>query len=287
MSNLSFLLWAISLLLLLSACSIKAPRYFNSPAAHAPSFLKERGDGTLSANIAVMPRREKNNIEGLFTNNKTTSSSFGFDIHTAYAFSDLFMMKAGGNYRNENDINTCNDLLNICSESKINYERKSADLGAGLLIPITAHKQVVFNPIAGIGFIKSESKMRNICDTVANNRIFHLNGSFLKYYLSPVFNFEINENHKMSFNPQLSLLKYSALNNNYPKERADVLNLDGLKNNHLLFEPAFFYQIGFGNVRWLKLDLGLTASWHLNNNDNYRYIKTRPIQFSAGFSIYP
>lgn len=231
------------------------------------------------------PVKSRLNETLLFSNNKTTSSAIGVDVDAAYAFSDWFMMTLGGYYKSETDINTTNDILDIWAESKINYQRKAFNIGAGALIPLTHSKRFLFNPIVGVRIGKSDSKMYNISDSVSDNRRFYLDGNFTEFYLSPNFNIELHRNHKINLNPQIALSSCRNTHTNYPDKVVSFLNISVIDGTHVFFSPSIFYQIGFDEIDWLKIDLGVTFSSRLNNNDNFRYLKTRSFHFSAGTSF--
>lgn len=267
------------------SCSTLTPRYIHSPASHTPAYLKNKGDSKVSANLAFSVEEHLNN-SFLFPDNKTTSSTIGVDVNTAYAFTDWLMMTAGGYYKHETDINNTNDILDTWTDSKTTYARKAFDVGIGLLIPITQTRDILFNPIIGINFGKTSSEMFNISDSISDNRRFYLNGNTKEYYLSPNFNFELSKNQKISISPRFSLLKFDNIENSCPQQIIDRLNLNALEKNHFFFSPSLFYQMGFDNIDWLKLDVGLSFSTRMNNDDNFMYLKTRAFQLSSGISVY-
>lgn len=271
-----------------SSCRIHNPRYFNSPSAHAPAYLEKKGDKMISANIAIMPKDKYTYSEQESPDRTEVSYTTGFDIRTAYAFSNQFMATLGGLYRKEKDVFKDNDVLQTVSASEINYTRKALDIGIGGLFPFSERKRVIFNPIVGANFGRSESVFTNISHTINDNKVFHFNGDYHKFYLKPYFNFNFHRNFKMSLVPQFSLLKYSHTYNNYPQDAQDLLGLNSLQNRYLfLYEPATFFQLGFDKVDWLKLDLGLVFSFYrMWENAPYK-LRTRNVQLSAGFSICP
>ncbi|WP_157279062.1 hypothetical protein [Proteiniphilum acetatigenes] len=272
-----------------SSCRIHNPRYFNSPSAHAPAFLEKKGDKMISANIAIMPKDEYRESDLSDSPDKTRESyTTGFDVRTAYAFSDQFMATLGGLYRKEKDAFKDNDVLQTASTSEINYTRKALDIGIGVLFPFSERKRVIFNPIVGVNFGRSESVFTNTSHTINDNRVFHFNGNYHKFYLKPYFNFNFHRNFKMSAVPQFSFLKYSNIYDNYPQDAQELFGLNSLQKRYLfLYEPATFFQLGFDKVDWLKLDLGFVFSFYRYGENNPYKLRTRNFQLSAGFSIYP
>lgn len=278
-----------TLVISISSCRIQNTRFFNSPSAHAPAYLEKKGDSKISANIAFMPKEEYSEFDFPFDPSGTRESqSIGFDVNTAYAFSDRFMATVGGLYRRETDAFSYNDILQTTTSSENIYTRKALDIGFGALIPLNERKIVVFNPIIGVNFGRSESFYNNTCDTINDNREFHFHGNYHKFYLKPNFNFRFHRNFKMNVVPQVSFMKYRNIDNNYPQDILDFSRLDSFgKRNLFLFEPATFYQIGFDKVDWLKLDLGLALSFYKFTKNSPIKMRTRNLQVSAGFSIYP
>lgn len=216
------------------------------------------------------------------------SKSYGFDVSAAYAFSDRFMATLGGEYKKERDLFSNNDILQTYSSSKIDYTRKALDIGIGAIFPYEDFNAFVFNPIVGLNFGRSESFFKNTSDTISDNRVFYFHGNSLKFYIKPNLNFHIRKNLKMSFVPQFSLVKYRDLNDNYPVEARENLGLNRLRKDYLyVFEPGNFFQIGFKKIDWLKLDLGFVLSLYPNATKKSDKLRTRNLQFFAGFSIYP
>lgn len=287
MKNVLTLLCLGVVIISVSSCGIHNPRYFNSPSAHAPAFLAEKGDKMVSANIAILPQGE---YEEWISSDEATRVSYttGFDVRTAYAFSDRFMATLGGLYRKEKDAFSNNDVLQTISASEISYTRKALDVGVGALIPLNERKRVIFNPIVGANFGRSESRFSNISNSVDDNREFDFNGNYHKFYLKPYFNFNFHRNFKMSIVPQLSFLRYGDIDNNYPQDAQQRFELNILQKQYiLLHEPATFFQIGFDEVDWLKFDLGLVFSFQQLRENMPEKLRTRRFQLSAGFSIYP
>lgn len=92
----------------------------------------------------------------------------------------------------------------------------------------------------------------------------------------------------MSIAPLVSYMKYQDIEDNYPEYPQEFLGLNRLRKQSMwLFEPATFYQIGFNNIEWLKLDLGTVFSFYPHAKDIPEKLRTRNLQFSIGFSIYP
>lgn len=116
-----------------------------------------------------------------------------------------------------------------------------------------------------------------------------MDGNYQKFYLKPNFNFHIHRNFKINTAPQIAFMKYNNMNDNYPTHIQNLLELNSLrKNTFYLFEPVTFFQIGFDKVKWLKLDVGMVTSLYFSfDQDRPIYLRTRRVQFSAGFSIYP
>lgn len=277
------------LIILLPSCQIINPRFFNSPSTQATAFLEKKGDGKISANISVLPKEEHGVYElGLFPTETRKSKSYGFDVSAAYAFSDQFMATLGGEYKKERDLLSSNDILQTRSSSRIDYTRKALDVGLGMMITNDNPSLFVFNPIVGVNAGRSESFFKNTSDTIYDNRVFHFHGNSLKFYVKPNLNFHISKNFKMSFVPQFSLIKYRDIDDNYSLEARENLGLNRLRKESLyLFEPGNFYQIGFNKVDWLKLDLGVVFSIYPNASRQSDKLRTRNLQFFAGFSIYP
>ncbi len=280
------------LIILLTSCQIVNPRYFNSPSTQTTAFLEKKGDSKIAANVSILPEEEYQTYEWFLIlplpTGERKSKSYGFDVSTAYAFSDRFMATIGGEYKKERDLFSNNDILQTYSSSRIDYTRKALDVGAGLIIPHKSFSQFIFNPIIGVNFGRSESFFKNTSDTINDDHIYHFHGNFQKLYLKPNLNFHINKNFKMSFVPQFSLMKYRDISDNYPEDARENLGLNRLRKEYLfLFEPANFYQIGFNKLEWLKLDLGMSFSIYPRAKDIPERLRTRNFQFSAGFSIYP
>lgn len=99
-----------AIMIFISSCRIQNPRYFNAPSAQAPAYLEKKGDKMISANIAILPRAEYFDITS-GTSAIRKSHTIGFDMSTAYAFSDRFMETLGGLYRKEKDAFSQNDIL--------------------------------------------------------------------------------------------------------------------------------------------------------------------------------
>lgn len=216
------------------------------------------------------------------------SKSYGFDVSTAYAFSDRFMATLGGEYKKERDLFSSNDILQTRSSSRIDYTRKALDVGLGMIITNDNLPQFIFNPIAGVNVGRSESFFKNTCDTIYDNRVFHFHSNSLKFYVKPNLNFHISKNFKMSFVPQFSLIKFRDIDDNYPLEIHENMGLNRLRKEcFFVFEPGNFYQIGFNKIDWLKLDLGFVLSVYPNATRESDKLRTRNLQFFAGFSIYP
>ncbi|MEA4916168.1 hypothetical protein [Proteiniphilum sp.] len=277
------------IMICISSCRIQNPRYFNSPSAQAPVYLEKKGDKRVTANIAILPKHENSEFDQLLNSSGARNSyTVGFDLGTAYAFSDRFMGTLGGFYRKEKDAFSDNDILQTKSTSKINYTRKAFDVGLGTLIPFGEQKIMIFNPIIGTNFGRSESFLYSTSNTTRDTRIFYFHGNYHKFYLKPNLNFHFNKNFKMSFIPQVSVMKYHDIEDNYPGDSQEFLGLNRLrKENMWLFEPATFYQIGLNEQEWLKLDLGIAFSFYPHAKDIPEKLRTRNVQLSIGFSIYP
>ena len=289
MNNILIFIYLCAIMICISSCRIQNPRYFNSPSAQAPAYLEKKGDNRISANIAILPKEEYTEFDIPFIPSGIREShTIGFDVSTAYAFSDRFMATLGGLYRKEKDAFSNNDILQTASTSEINYTRKALDIGFGVLIPFSKQKTVIFNPIIGVNFGRSESFFNNTSDTINDNRVFHFHGNYHKFYLKPNFNFHFHRNFKMNVVPQVSLMKYRDIDDNYPQDAREFSGLNRLRKwDFFLYEPATFFQIGFNKVDWLKLDLGLVFSCYPHGKNIPEKLRTRPLQFSAGFSIYP
>jgi|GEM_PF-6056320 hypothetical protein len=83
----------------------------------------------------------------------------------------------------------------------------------------------------------------------------------------------------MNLVPQVAFMKYRNINNNCPPDAQEFLGLNRLRKRDLfLFEPATFRQIGFDR---------LVFSFYPHGKNIPEKLRTRNLQLSTGFSIYP
>lgn len=286
----------INLLLLLSvgwfACT--NPRYINSPSVHNAAFLKQQGDFKFSVAGAGNPVKI---IEGIDddSDGETLNHSYGFDGQAAVAVTNHFMLTASGTYRNEQDRYDDDDLTDIDRGSKVTYNRRMLDIGAGFYAPMGKSEKVYFNGVLGVGFGKMSSTDNALPYDAARHRTYDANVT--KYFLQPSFNFFFNDYFRMSVAPKFSVLKLNNIKTNYTGTEEVTLGYEyARKRTFSLFEPAVLLQAGFKNNDWLKLDMGFNfASDPFTSNsrsNDYPDIKTYNVEsrnflFSIGLSFYP
>lgn len=267
----------------LFACN--SPRYVNSPAAYNATFFKERGDFKVAASGSINPARVVQNADG---SEGERNYATGADGQVAYALTNNFMVTVGGMYRNETDRFDEDELNSGNSESKVKYKRYMVDAGVGFYLPMGRSKRHYFNIIAGAGFGNSRHTDYGIPDS----RIRNYEADVTKFYLQPAFNFSFTEQFRMSLSPKLSGFTFSNITTNYTQGEESTLNLDGVRGRTMMvFEPSLFFQVGFRNADWIKLDIGMnfsTPPFYLNVNDEGGPdLYSRGFLFSLGTSFYP
>ncbi|MBZ4189650.1 hypothetical protein [Niabella beijingensis] len=284
---------ALAVIFFLASCSSTNPRYINSPAVHNASFFRQKGDLKLSGAFAANPDNLFSSLD-LDSNDNSSSRSLGFDIQAAYAITDHFLIQASGLRRFEKDLFDNDDLMDVNSDSKITYTRSMIDIGAGFYTAMGGSGKVYFNGVLGAGFGSSKST-----DTgIPTERRRHIDFDFIKYRLTPSFNFFFTENARLSVAPQFSILTANSFRTNYSEEEQSRLGYNSIKNRgRLFFEPSMLFQAGFPKLPWMKFDVGahfatnpLAAS---SNDDNpptvyeNREVRSRRFLLSLGLSFYP
>lgn len=284
---------SISLLLLLFALlnSCTNPRYINSPSVHNAAFLKQQGDFKFSVAGAGNPAKIFKNIDD-DPNDETLDHSYGFDGQAAVALTNHFMITASGTYRNERD-KYSNDDLSILNATKVSYNRRMFDIGAGFYTPMGRSEKVYFNGVIGVGLGNMSSSDDAHPYDVSRHRTYDAN--VVKYFLHPSFNFFFSDYMRMSVAPRFSILKLHNIHTTYSNDEEITLGYIHARNHTFgLFEPAILLQAGFRNNDWLKLDMGFNFSsdpFTSKNNDypsidTYR-VESRNFLFSIGLSFYP
>lgn len=276
---------AVILSIVLFSCS--SPRYVNSPAAYNATFFKERGDFKVAASGSINPGRIVQDIDGADSDGERNYST-GLDGQVAYALTNNFMVTLGGLYRNETDRFDEDELNSGNTESKVKYKRYMVDAGVGFYLPMGRSKRHYFNIIAGAGFGNSRHTDYGIPDS----RIRNYEADVAKFYLQPAFNFSFSEQFRMSLSPKLSGFTFSNITTNYDPSEESMLNLDGVRGRTMMvFEPSLFFQVGFKNADWIKLDIGMnfsTPPFYLNvNDDGGPDLYSRGFLLSLGTSFYP
>jgi hypothetical protein len=279
------LLIALILTVVLFSCS--SPRYVNSPAAYNATFFKEQGDLKVSASGSINPTRIGQNIDGADSDGERNYAT-GLDGQVAYAITKNFLITAGGMYRNETDRFDEDELNSSNTESKVKYKRYMVDAGVGFYLPMGRSKRHYFNIIAGAGFGKSRHTDYGIPDS----RIRNYEADVAKFYLQPAFNFSFSEQFRMSLSPKISGFTFNNIKTNYDPAEESTLELDGVRGRTMMvFEPSLFFQVGFKNADWIKLDIGMnfsTPPFYLNvNDDGGPNLYSRGFLFSLGTSFYP
>lgn len=274
---------AFVLSLFLFACS--SPRYVNSPAAYNATFFKQQGDLKVSASGSINPGGLLQDVDG---EDGSRNRSAGFDGQVAYAITKNLLVTAGGMYRDERDKFDEDELNSSNMESKVRYKRYLLDAGIGFYLPMGRSKRHFFNIVAGAGFGNARHTDFGIPDT----RLRNYEADVVKYYLQPSFNFSFSEQFRMSISPKLSGFNFKNIKTDYSLGEEQTLNLDGVRDRTMVaFEPSLFFQIGFKNADWLKLDLGMnfsTPPFYLNVSDEGGPdLYSRGFLFSLGTSFYP
>lgn len=198
------------------------------------------------------------------------------------------MVTLGGLYRNETDRFDEDELNSGNTESKVKYKRYMVDAGVGFYLPMGRSKRHYFNIIAGAGFGNSRHTDYGIPDS----RIRNYEADVAKFYLQPAFNLSFSEQFRMSLSPKLSGFTFSNITTNYDPAEESMLNLDGVRGRTMMvFEPSLFFQVGFKNADWIKLDIGMnfsTPPFYLNvNDDGGPDLYSRGFLLSLGTSFYP
>ncbi|ANH83383.1 hypothetical protein A8C56_22490 [Niabella ginsenosidivorans] len=283
-----------ALVFFLASCSSTNPRYINSPAVYNAVFFREKGDLKLTGAFAANPDDLFNNPDLDSNQRHTIDRNLGFDVQAAYAVTDHFLIQAAGMRRFEKDLYNNDDLMDGNKGSKISYTRSMIEVGAGFYTEMGGSGKVYFNGVLGAGFGSSKST-----DTgTPTERRHYFDFDFIKYHLTPSFNFFFTENARLSVAPQFSLLTSNNIRTSYSEEEQSMLGYTSMKNKgRVFFEPSLLFQAGFPGISWMKLDVGahfatnpLAASTHEDSPPavyENREVRSRRFLLSLGLSFYP
>lgn len=286
MKKLMYLMIAVTLF----SCKTIHPRYINNPSVYSPSFFRHKGDLKLSGAFALNPDGQGSDTTGT----GVRRSNLGFDGQAAYAITNHFMIQAGGMYRTEKDLYGDDDITAFNNGMKINYTRSMVTVGAGFYTALHSSGKVFFNGLLGAGF--GSSRSADIGMPVERRRNY--NFDFIKYCLTPSFNFFFTDNLRLSVAPRFSLMTANNVKTDYTKEELLRLNYTTFgKKGQVFFEPSLLFQGGPSKLPWLKFDLGANFATNpltTTSNENspptvYESGKIRSRRFllSLGVSFYP
>lgn len=283
---------AAAIILFFASCGSTNPRYINNPSVHNASFFREKGDLKISGAAAANPNKLFSNMRYDSTINGKLDKNVGFDVQAAYAFTDHFFLEAGAMYRSEKD-RFRDDDIDTNDGSMIDYTRSMFDVGFGYYRPIGSSRRAFFNLSLGAGF--GASKSTDIGIPSQRRRTHDFN--FVKYRLTPSFNFFFTENARLSIAPRISLLSTNGIKTNYTEDELDRLGYDNLPRMlNMNFEPSILFQSGFPKLPWMKLDAGFhfaTNPYDVNATatdgtlTNRKKLRSRKFLMSLGFSFYP
>ncbi|SDC81904.1 hypothetical protein [Niabella drilacis] len=285
---------AICVIFFLASCSSTNPRYIHNPAVYNASFFRQQGDLKLSGAFAANPNNLFSDMDPDSSSKDKMDKNLGFDVQAAVAVTDHFMIQVAGMRRFEKDRFNDDDLLDANGSSKINYTRSMIDVGAGFYTAMGASQKVYFNGIFGAGFGSSKSTDKG--SPTERNRYYDYN--FVKYHITPSFNFFFSDNARLSVAPQFSLMTNSNIKTNYTEDEQARVGYNTLPNkSKVFFEPSLLFQAGFPNVSWMKFDVGMNfATNPLSSKSNEdapptvyenRDLRSRKFLLSLGLSFYP
>lgn len=238
---------AVLLLFVLYSCD--SPRYIYSPAPPNNPYFKEKGESKLAAYYSGGSSRDR--VSG--------AKNRGFDLQAAYAVGNHLAVTATHFNRRERDIYP-DEYYNFFDSSDINYKRSITDIGLGYFVPVNEPGTLSFNIFGGIGLGKFSFTDRGIDNTGQLYGRFHRT-SVTKGFVQPAFNLMANEYFRAAIIGRLSFVHYNNAVTNYSDEESRYFSLDRINNRTFtFFEPTLYFQVGFAQTPWLKIDGGITLS---------------------------
>jgi len=130
----------------LNACY--TPRYVYSPSAHNTPVFTKKGDNKLAFNYSV--NAADNQVKDSVP---IKAKARGYDIQTAYAFSNNWAVQFNFYHRTERNTGDFNSGYN--DSVVINYSRHLTEIGIGYFHALIENNRSFFQVFAGIGFGKS------------------------------------------------------------------------------------------------------------------------------------
>ena len=262
-------------LLLITYClllfSCYTPRYVYSPVAHNVPVLAKKGDSKLAFDYAV------NFADNTVKNNVSTKvKARGYDLQTAYAFTNHWAIQF--NYFHRNERNAGDFDNNILDSVVINYKRHIAEIGVGYYHSLNDNKQAIVQIFGGIGLGKF-GFTDNGRDQNSVYRSRYHQANITKLFIQPAFTVRSKRNFAASLSSRFSVIFFKNIHTDYTATELDNYKLDSLDYSPKVFwEPSVINTFGFKKLPGIQFEFQLGLAFLVS----HRFVDARAFNFSTG-----
>lgn len=266
--QLTNILGTILVYFLITSCN--STRYMYSPSPANIAYFKNKGDYKVSAFYSTG--------KAFFNKTRPEYQNSGFDVQSAYAISNHWLLNASIYNRTEQD--SYSEQFNIFDTSTIHYNRYFYEFGGGFYTPLNSSKLVTFNLVANLGFGKF--KLNDNGSIGGNMYDRYFNNIVTKFSLQPSINVMPSDYFQFSIAARLNFVHYSGTNTSYLNNELTSLRLNEINGTTVqFFEPTINAEIGLPGISWLKVSLSNTFCFRLNRH----YVENRIVNASVGLSF--
>jgi hypothetical protein len=254
-----------------SLFSCYTPRYVYSPTAHNVPVLTKKGDNKLAYNYSInfADNTVKDNVS-------TKGKARGYDLQTAYAFTDHWAMQF--NYFHRTERNAGDFDNNILDSTVINYTRNLTEIGAGYFHALNTNKQAILQIFAGVGLGKfSFTDNGRDQNNIYRSRYHEMNVT--KIFIQPAFMLRSKKNFATALSSRYSFVFFKKIQTNYTAEELDNYKLDSLNYRPKVFwEPSIVNTFGFKKLRGIQFEFQLGMAFLMSR----RFVDYRAFNLSTG-----
>ncbi len=245
--------------------SCYTPRYVYSPPTQNIPGLNKKND----VEVAVSYGTSINIFHSKGNFNR------GFDLHTAWAFSNHFAVMFNESFRWER--NSTNDTFFQGDSSALTYKRNFTETGIGYFTSMKNNKKMQFQIFGGTAFGNSM-----ISDDFYSNSVLtkkYHQSRVTKIFIQPAFIFKPGNNFNAALSSRFTEILFSNIRSNYTSDELKNYLLDSIAISPVFFwEPALTYTFGFKHFP-VKLRIQGSVSVLLN----HRFVEYR--SSNIGFGI--
>ncbi len=256
----------VSHVFIISVCfySCYSPRYIYNPPAQNVPLLNKKNDAELSAFYS-----------GSFNLlNKKGDKNYGFDFHSAWAFSKHFSIMINGTLRREK--NDANDTYFYGDTSLLSYKIDMAEAAIGYFSSLPENAKMRFQTFAGAALGTLQIKDAYTSNAVFINKYF--DSRVTKFFIQPSIIYYPAKYVSAALSSRFTALLFTHIRTNYTKEEQNNYILDSVSVAPVFFwEPALTYTFSLK-----KIPLKLRLQGALTVLLNHRFIESKSANLAFG-----